>query len=332
MAVRLATPHIPEDTPRVADGRYALLRRLGEGGMAVVYGAWDQDLQIWRAVKVLLPEFARRASVRRRFEREARTMMAIRHPHLVRVHEVRSERVLPYLVMDLVPGGSLEEWMLRYGPMPPRLAAAVGVEIAEGLIAVHEAGVVHRDVKPQNVLIDEDGLCRVTDFGVARVEGGDTRTGVSMGTLGYMAPEQFADSKTADARSDLYSLGATLFVLLTRRPVQEVMRLVDLPDGLAGLPGPLRPVLERCLAYERDERYPDGAALLADLIEARDALPPLGPEVPPLARTSTDNGLPGGSAGELTELQGLLDATHPPDEPDELASLVAPARSAVVQV
>lgn len=317
--VSVAPPSLPADAPRVADGRYVLLSRLGEGGMAVVYGAWDEDLRIWRAVKVLLPQFARRQSVRRRFEVEAQTMMSIRHPNLVRVIEVNAERALPYLVMDLIPGGSIEEWSLRNGVMPPLLAAEAALQVCRGLAAVHEAGVIHRDVKPQNVLADRDGTCKLTDFGVAQVEGGDTKTGVSMGTIGYMSPEQLADSKSVDPRTDIYSLGASLYVLLTRSPVRDLFRIAEDPSRLDGVPERLRPIVSTCLQYERDDRYPDVLALQAELEAALEDLPPVPAGTPPLPRRPTD-GPPGGSPGEFTELLGLLEATHPPPDRQKWAS------------
>jgi serine/threonine protein kinase len=305
-------PPIPPDAPRVADGRYALLTRLGEGGMAVVYGAWDEDLRIWRAVKVLLPEFARRKSVRRRFEREARTMMSIRHENLVRVIEVDARRALPYLVMDLIPGGSLEDWGLRHGPMPPRLATDVAVQVCQGLCAVHSAGVVHRDVKPQNVLVDPAGVCKLTDFGVARVAGGDTKTGVAVGTIGFMAPEQLADAKSVDVRSDLFSLGAMLYVLVTRAPVRDLFRVVEDPAALAVLPPALQPIVGRCLQYEREDRPPDAQTVLDELLSARAELPAPPEDTPALARTPAD-AAPGVPAQSFTELLGMLDTVLPPD-------------------
>ena len=338
-------PSIPPDAPRVADGRYVLLTRLGEGGMAVVYGAWDEDLRIWRAVKVLLPEFARRSSVRRRFEREARTMMSIKHENLVRVIEVDARRALPYLVMDLIPGGSLEEWGVRHGPMPPALAVDVTVQIAQGLCAVHNAGVVHRDVKPQNVLVDPNGLCKLTDFGVARVAGGDTKTGVAVGTIGFMAPEQLADAKSADPRSDIFSLGATLFVLLTRAPARDLFRVVEDPTSLQRLPGPLQKIVGDCLRYERQERPERVDVVIDALLAARAALPPPPLTTPPLARIAAVEH-PGVIADSFTELLGMLDTVLPaestvdipisasprpqPARPESLAATIiqsAPARA-----
>ncbi|MEZ4238574.1 MAG: serine/threonine-protein kinase [Myxococcota bacterium] len=330
----MPTPDLPADAPRVADGRYVLLTRLGEGGMAVVYGAWDTQLRVWRAVKVLLPEHARRRSVRRRFEREARTLMTIRHPNLVRVHEVRADRALPYLVMDLLPGGSLEDWVIRHGAMPPALAVRAASEVALALEAAHTAGVIHRDVKPQNVLVDVHDSCCLTDFGVARVEGGGgTRTNVSMGTVGYMAPEQLADSKSVDPRSDVYSLGASLYVLVTRRPVRDLFRVSDDPSLLDDLPAPLRDVLRRCLAYERQDRWPSAAAAYEALVAAIDALPPAPTDTPPLGRRRTDDAPIGGATGELTELEGLLEAPIPqkrkkkPAEPDTEETPLTPLYS-----
>lgn len=300
---------IPEDAPRVGDGRYALLTRLGEGGMAVVYGAWDLRRETWRAVKVLLPEYARKRSVRKRFAREAEAMMGFRNPHLVRVLDIEPDQRLPYLVMELVPGGSLQEWALRHGPMPPRLAAECGIQICEGLKVVHAAGMVHRDVKPQNVLIDHDGALKLTDFGVAQMDGGDTRTGVAMGTLGYMAPEQLADSKSVDARSDVYSLGASLYMLLTHSTVRDLFRIADDPTRVGGMHPALVPILQGCLQYERDDRYATAAEVQEALLGVLDELPETPHDTPGLPRRVGEQ--PGVPAGEFTELKGMLTTTLP---------------------
>ncbi len=270
--------------PTIGRGRYALVAKIAEGGMAGVYRAWDTKLHIWRAVKILLPEFSQRRSLRQRFETEASTMAALDHPNIIRVYDVVTDEALPYMVMELAEGGSLIGWLESYGPMPPRLACSVVIESARGLSAAHAAGVVHRDVKPHNVLVSVEGQCKVTDFGIARVAKleGMTRTGSTMGTIGYMAPEQRADAKWVDARADIYSLGALLYKLVTGVIVSDLFLVEHEPDLLKNVPEPLHEVVLRACFHARDRRFPDTAALVATLEAIRDLLPPDQPDTPPL--------------------------------------------------
>jgi serine/threonine protein kinase len=263
---------VPADAPSLANGRYAIASRIDAGGMSAVYRVWDRKLKVTRAMKVLLPEYARNQKIRGRFETEARTMARLEHPNLVRIYDVGIEAELPYLVMELVTGGSLQRWIDTYGAMPPRLAVEAALQLVTGLVVVHQAGVVHRDIKPHNVLVAEPGVCKLTDFGIAQLGdgGGSTKTGTTLGTQGYMAPEQRADAKSVDARADLYGVGATLWALLTGRPAHDVFLAVE--RDLASAPAYLHELLKHTTAYAREDRYADAreleAALRAALAQA----------------------------------------------------------------
>ncbi|MEQ1504688.1 MAG: protein kinase [Myxococcota bacterium] len=274
---------LPEHAPRLADGRYVLLARIGRGGMAGVYAAWDTAIEEWRAVKILLPKHARDGGLRMRFEREGLTMKSLQHPNLVRVFEVGRGEKLPFLVMELINAGSLYRWTKTYGAMPARMAIEATVQLCAGVGAVHAAGVVHRDIKPRNVLINWDGVLKLTDFGIAQLgDSQETRTGLAMGTLGFMSPEQLHDAKSVDLRADIYAIGATLWSQITARKARDLFRLEDTPTLMDGVPDPIRPVLRRCLAYERDDRFPNAAELGDALSEILPSLPEDPPDAPPL--------------------------------------------------
>ncbi len=252
------------------DGRFELVRRLGEGGQAVVFAAADRRLGVDRALKILLPDLAARPKLRARFESEARTMALLDHPNIVRVHDVCASGKTVYSVMDLVPGGSLSSHLSRNGPFPPDLAVKITLQICAGLAVAHAAGVVHRDIKPHNVLLGRDGTAKIVDFGIARTaDGHRTRSNAAMGTVGFMAPEQLQDARSADARADVYGLGMTLFVLVTGAEPVEWLRAHRHPR----LPRSLEPILERAIAERPDDRYPTVQGLAEALVEALPTLP-----------------------------------------------------------
>jgi len=280
---------MPETLP-VLQGRFLLQQKLGEGGMAEVWRAYDNRLGVWRAVKLLLSDFARRTRVRQRFESEARAMALLEHPNIVRVYDVGSEGPQSWIVMELCDGGSLESWLDAHGNMPPRLAVDVTLQIAAGIAHAHAHGVIHRDIKPQNVLISAKGTCKVTDFGIAHFEDENlTRTGTVMGTLGFMAPEQRSDAKKVDRRSDIYSVAATLFTLLTGRIEMDLFAAGQDPSILVGVPDALCTVIEQAVSYHRDARYQHMAAFVEALEEARRKLPPDPADTAPIAQPGLDH-------------------------------------------
>jgi eukaryotic-like serine/threonine-protein kinase len=202
-------------------GRYELLEEIGEGGMATVFRARDRELRREVAVKVLFPHLAKRQDVVRRFAREARAAAALEHPNILRVLDVGApdhrKDGPPFLVMELIRGQSLSEFLQSHGPLLAEYAAAMIAELAEALAVAHAAGIVHRDIKPANVMVTAQGRLLLTDFGVAQVASDEsllTKTGALLGTPAYMSPEQ-ALGEDISAASDVYSLAVTLYQMLT---------------------------------------------------------------------------------------------------------------------
>ncbi|RFU37618.1 serine/threonine protein kinase, partial [Actinomadura logoneensis] len=251
--------------PKVIAGRYELLELLGRGGMGAVWRARDRTLDREVAVKeVVLPPGLADEQVRRVHERtfrEARSAARLDHPGIVTVHDVVEEDGRPWIVMRLVRAPSLDALLDGDGPLPPGRAAAIGLDLLDALRHAHAAGVVHRDVKPGNVLLGTDRAV-LTDFGIAAIAGDETltQTGVVVGSPAYLAPEQARHEKATPA-SDLWSLGATLYTAVEGRPpyqrdsVWGVMAalLADEPDP-PRLAGPLTPVLTGLLQRDPDRR------------------------------------------------------------------------------
>lgn len=293
----------------LASGRFQLLEVLGVGGMATVYRAFDRRLQRFRAIKILAPALAQRESLRKRFLAEAQTMATLEESRVVRVFDMGEDDGRVYIVMELVEGGSLVDRVNAAGPLPPQLASQVALQIAESLHVAHLAGVIHRDIKPHNILLTRSGEIRITDFGIAQVQSeesdGLTRTGAVMGTWGFMAPEQRSNAKTVDARADVFSTGATLWSLLKGDTPPE---LYAEEDAFADLPETLVEVLRKATRYRREERYASALALADALREVLTTLPPDPEFVPPLVLARTPRPV------EVPSDGGTIDPSD--DEPD----------------
>ncbi len=245
--------------------RYEILGPLGRGGMGMVYRAFDRELGETVAIKVLRPDMARESGrVEQRFRSEIRLARRVRHRNVCSVYGDGEDRGLLYICMELVEGENLAPLARESGGLSHDEAWSVALQVADGLAAIHEAGVVHRDLKTANLMRDRRGVVRVMDFGIAKQHGATggvtvTATGSLMGTPEYMSPEQLR-GEDVDFRGDLYSLAVVIFELFTgalpfrgETPVVTIVRqLHDLPFlDLPQLPGPLRPVLARALAKAR---------------------------------------------------------------------------------
>src|SRR3954447_7146979 len=262
----------------VLSGRYRLEAKLGSGGMSTVYLARDETLDRSVAIKVMHREMSEQADQLQRFRREARAVAQLSHPNVVAVIDAGEDGGYPYIVLEYVEGETLKQRIDRLGRLPVDEAAAYGIEIGRGLAAAHAQRLIHRDVKPQNVLIDSDGRAKVTDFGIARSLESDglTKTGRVLGTTDYVAPEQ-AMGQPVDARCDIYSLGILLYEMLAgevpfkadtlvgvaMKHVNE--RMPDVQERRPEISSALAAVIERATAKEPKKRYPDMIALLADL-------------------------------------------------------------------
>jgi predicted Ser/Thr protein kinase len=273
-------------------GEYSLERELGRGGMGVVYLARDVQLDRDVAIKVLPSELARTTAARERFIREARMAASLSHPHIVPIHRVGEAGGFVFFVMSYVEGETLGERLRTRGPLPPADATRVLREVAWALAYAHGRGIVHRDVKPDNILLEVGtGRAMVTDFGIAH--GGDDSApaaypGKIMGTAHYMSPEQAAN-QPVDGRSDLYSLGVVGYLAVSGRlpfestnlPALLVRQATEAPASVMrvapGLPAALGRAIDRCLEREPADRFADGESLAEALASAKEARPTLPP-------------------------------------------------------
>ena len=259
-------------------GRYRLVETLGRGGMAVVYRGEDDELRRPVAIKVLADNLAADDTFRKRFLREAKLAARVGHPNIAHVYDSGEAGGRPYIVMEYVEGETLADLIRRRGKLDPPEAVELALQACDGLEHAHVSGLVHRDVKPQNLLVREDGTVKIVDFGIARSQHGTrlTEVGSVLGTAAYLAPEQAAGEEVTPA-TDVYALGVVLYELLTGKtpytyetltqllvgqqdqPVQPVRELS--PD----VPPALEDVVMRCLARLPQYRPPSAAALAEQL-------------------------------------------------------------------
>jgi eukaryotic-like serine/threonine-protein kinase len=269
----------------IAGGRYAVERTLGTGGMAVVYLARDEELGRPVAIKLLVERFSGDEEFRERFVREARMAAGLTHPNIVSIYDAGEEDGSPFIVMEYIEGTTLADEVARRKRIPPDEVVDLALQACGALAHAHDAGLVHRDVKPQNLLLRTDGVLKIADFGIARTADATslTQVGTVLGTAQYLSPEQAAGEQVT-AAADLYSLGAVLYELLTGQPPRRFESLAELGarqgepitpvrELAPEAPETLEDVVMRCLAKSPDYR-PESAAGLAHELAAASPEPP----------------------------------------------------------
>ncbi len=308
-------------TGRTLNGRYQIESLIGQGGMASVYKANDQNLRRTVAIKVIHPHLSGDTEFFRRFEEEATSVARLRHPNIVQVYDYNHDGDLYYMVMEFIVGETLQSRLKRLTDaqrkMPVKEAMKFTMDICEAADYAHQRGMIHRDIKPANVMLDVNGKAILMDFGIARMVGGSqhTATGAVLGTARYMSPEQI-QGLHADARADIYSLGVTLYEMLSGRPpfiadsamTLMMMHLNDpVPDVRAiqpETPAELVTILQKSLAKNRDERFQSAmtmAAALRQALERADKAQPAPvvsvPSVPPATEATFIEASPRPEAG-----------------------------------
>ncbi len=325
--------------------RYEILGELGRGGFSIVYEARDHHVGNIVAIKLLVPPPASAEKARERMRREVLAVRSLNHPHIVRVYDFLEEGPWSFIVMEKLAGGDLGAWVARSGPLDPQTVRRLGAEIAAAIDAAHRSGILHRDVKPHNVLLTEYRRALLSDFGSARIEGESTLTvtGHPVGTLDTMAPEVMRGVR-ADARSDVYSLGMTLYYALTSAfPPSETLHAPPSPraeghpprERRREIPADLDAIVAHATRSDLRDRFPT-AALLADALTGRIAIEAAPPALAAVLDVCLLCGAPdplslgvcsrcrvGGDRSRERLL--ILEPGSGSPEPEELAARLAPA-------
>ena len=257
--------------------RYEIIEQIGTGGMADVYKAKCHKLNRYVAIKVMKSEFSQDKTFVSKFWAEAQSAAGLVNPNVVNVYDVGVENGIYYIVMELVEGITLKKYIEKRGRLPYKEAVSIAIQVANGMDAAHKHNIVHRDIKPQNIIISKEGKVKVTDFGIAKVASSATiNTSASMGSVHYISPEQ-ARGGYSDERSDIYSLGITLFEMLTGTvpfdgdsavsvAVQHIQDSIPLPSQLVeGVPVSVDKIVLKCTQKKTDRRYQSAAELIVDL-------------------------------------------------------------------
>ena len=266
---------------RLLDNRYEILEKIGTGGMAVVYKARCHRLNRLVAIKILRAEFTQDEEFRSRFHAESRAVAMLSHPNIVSVYDVSTTNEADYIVMELIDGITLKQYMEKKGTVNWKETLHFAIQIAKALEHAHSRGIIHRDIKPHNVMVLKNGSVKVTDFGIARVMNEtNTLTKEALGSVHYLSPEQ-AKGGRVDIRSDLYSLGVVMYEMATGRPpydgetpvavaIQHISGKATLPSVInPHIPGGLEQIIMRCMSQQPADRFPSASALLTDLDEFR---------------------------------------------------------------
>ena len=256
--------------------RYEILEKIGTGGMAEVFKGKDHKLNRFVAVKVLKDEFAEDKNFVRKFKEEAQAAAALAHPNIVNVYDVGDEMNINYIVMELVEGITLKTYIEKKGRLTVKEATSIAIQVASGLEVAHNNRIVHRDIKPQNIIISREGKVKVTDFGIAKSVSSNTNTADTMGSVHYTSPEQ-ARGGYSDAKSDIYSLGIVMYEMVTGRvpfdgettvvvAVKHLQEDIVSPRVYASdVPVSLEHIILKCTEKSPDRRYQNVTELIADL-------------------------------------------------------------------
>lgn len=259
--------------------RYEIADRIGAGGMSDVYKAMDHKLNRYVAVKVLKPEFCSDKTFVQKFRVEAQSAAGLAHPNVVNIFDVGEENGIYYIVMELVEGITLKKYIEKKGRIPYKEAVSIAIQVAKGIEAAHSHHIVHRDIKPQNIMISREGKVKVTDFGIAKAASSTTITSTAMGSVHYISPEQARGGYT-DERTDIYSFGITLYEMLTGTvpfdgdttvavAVQHIQQQIQPPSAIvAGIPKCVDDIVIKCTQKKVDFRYQSATEVIEDLKKA----------------------------------------------------------------
>ena len=281
--------------------RYEILELIGSGGMSEVYRARCHKLNRFVAIKLLKKEFCQDEEFVRKFKMEAQAAAGLNHPNIVSIYDVVDEDDLHYIVMELVEGITLKEYITKKGHLDIKESIGIAVQVAQGIGAAHQRGIIHRDVKPQNMILAGDGKVKVADFGIARAVTAQTISSQAMGSVHYISPEQ-ARGEFTDARSDIYSLGITMYEMVTGKlpfngDTAVSVALAHIEETMVppetynpAIPKSLEQIIIKCAEKDPENRYQDIDTLIRDLMQAADE-----PDVIPA-------GISGGVTGDTREI------------------------------
>ena len=256
--------------------RYEIVDKVGSGGMSDVYKALDHKLNRFVAIKVLKTEFSEDRNFVSKFKVEAQSAAGLTHPNIVNVYDVGEDHNIHYIVMELIDGITLKKYIEKKGQLPVKEAVSIAIQVSQGIEAAHNNHIIHRDIKPQNIMISREGKVKVTDFGIARAASTNTINSNAMGSVHYISPEQ-ARGGYIDEKSDIYSLGITLYELITGKVPFEGDSTVsvalqhindDIPspkDAIPDLPISVEKIILKCTQKKPDRRYLKISALSADM-------------------------------------------------------------------
>ena len=259
--------------------RYEVLAKIGSGGMADVYKALDHRLNRNVAIKVLKAEFSKDQTFVSKFRAEAQAAAGMTHANIVNVYDVSEENGRYFIVMELVEGITLKEFILAKGKLSVRETVGIAIQIAQGLEVAHQNRIVHRDIKPQNIILSKEGLAKVTDFGIAKAVTSNTITSNAVGSVHYISPEQ-ARGGYSDEKSDIYSLGVTMYEMLCGHvpftgdstvnvALQHIQQEAEpLREIDPTIPDSIEKIVKKCMQKKPERRYPNVVELIADLKRA----------------------------------------------------------------